>query len=195
MVMTSLDLSALQIIPKVIDNSVLIHSCCPLQSRSVAAHWKVRITTTRMYGNLSPVKSASATAGPSCATRWSARIHQTVPIQRFPMENAAPSAPTVHSPSPLTQSHASSVALKCANTQPHALGNTFHWPVIMSETRGAQTQHWILSHLTWDWGIKDVFACSFYSLLANYTSFFCTFVNSTLRIVDQLFLCIQICKD
>lgn len=139
-------------ITNVIDNyTVLIHSCCPLQSRSVAVHWKVRITTTRMYGNLSPAKSASATAGPSCATRWSARIHQTVPIQRFPMENAAPSAPTVHSPPPLPQSHApcghtSSVALKCANTQAHALGNIFHWPVIMSETCGAQTQHWILSH-------------------------------------------------
>lgn len=74
-------------------NSLLLS----LQSHSVAAHWMVRITTTRMYGNLSPAKSASVTAGPSCATRWSARIHQTVPIQRFPMENAAPSASTVHS--------------------------------------------------------------------------------------------------
>lgn len=65
----------------------------PLQCHSVAVRWTASLTMTRMYGNLSLAKSVSATAERLCATRWSARIHQTVPIQKFPTENAAPFAP------------------------------------------------------------------------------------------------------
>lgn len=52
-------------------------------------------TTIRMYGNQSPARSASATAEPSCATRWSARTPLTVPTPSSQTESAALSAQRV----------------------------------------------------------------------------------------------------
>lgn len=51
-------------------------------------------TTTRTYGNQSPARSASATAEPSCATRWSVRTPPTAPTPSSQTESAALSAPT-----------------------------------------------------------------------------------------------------
>lgn len=39
------------------------------QAHLAAAHWMDSCTTTRMYGNPSPARSASATVEPSCAMR------------------------------------------------------------------------------------------------------------------------------